>query len=53
MAVNKMDAVDFSEERFAHIKKELAAVLKKAGFNPDKVSDLGLRRFPTWYGASG
>jgi elongation factor 1-alpha len=39
VAVNKMDekTVNFKEDRYEEIKKEVSAYLKKVGYNPDKV----------------
>lgn len=39
VAVNKMDdkSVNWSEERFNEIKKEMSDYLKKIGYNPDKI----------------
>jgi elongation factor 1-alpha len=38
LAVNKMDACEFSEERFNDIVKEVTAYLKKVGFPADKIN---------------
>ena len=38
VAVNKMDACDFSEERYNEIKEEMGKFLKKTGFKPEQVS---------------
>ncbi|QPG76507.1 translation elongation factor EF-1 alpha [Brettanomyces nanus] len=37
VAVNKMDSVKWSEERFEEIKKEVSNFIKKVGYNPKKV----------------
>eukprot|EP00347_Sterkiella_histriomuscorum_P024069 403332410 len=39
VAINKMDdkSVNWSEERFNEIKKEMSDYLKKIGYNPDKI----------------
>jgi elongation factor 1-alpha len=37
VAVNKMDANKYSEERFNEITKEVGAYIKKVGYNPDTV----------------
>lgn len=39
VAVNKMDdkSVNWSQERYEEIKKEVSGYLKKVGYNPDKV----------------
>lgn len=36
---NKMDekTVNYSQERFEEIKKEMSGFLKKVGYNPDKI----------------
>lgn len=36
VAVNKMDAVDYSEEKFNKVKEDVTALLKTVGYNPDK-----------------
>ena len=38
VAVNKMDTVDFSEDRFNEIKKKLGQFLKQAGFKENDVT---------------
>nr|BAF63681.1 elongation factor 1 alpha [Echinococcus shiquicus] len=38
IAVNKMDAVDYSEKRFQEISSEMKAYIKKVGYNPDTVN---------------
>ncbi|MEM4325689.1 MAG: translation elongation factor EF-1 subunit alpha [Candidatus Pacearchaeota archaeon] len=35
VAINKMDAVDYKEERFNQLKKEISQLLKGVGINPD------------------
>ncbi len=37
VAVNKMDLVDYSQERFNKVKDDLKVWLRSAGFNPDTV----------------
>ena len=39
VAINKMDdkTVNYSQERYAEIKKEVSEYLKKIGYNPDKI----------------
>ena len=37
IGVNKMDACDWSEERFNEIKSEMSLMLQQAGFKPKKV----------------
>ncbi|CAG8577545.1 9593_t:CDS:10, partial [Paraglomus occultum] len=38
VAINKLDVVDWSEERFKEIKTKLGAFLSQAGFKKDKVA---------------
>jgi elongation factor 1-alpha len=38
LAVNKMDACEFSQERFEDIKKEVTAYLKKVGFQEKNIN---------------
>jgi elongation factor 1-alpha len=35
--VNKMDAVDYAEEKFTKVKEQVTALLKTIGYNPDNV----------------
>src|SRR5271157_103206 len=37
VAVNKMDVVDWAQERYEEIKKELGALLKKVGYKVDTI----------------
>jgi elongation factor 1-alpha len=37
VAINKMDSIDFSEERYLEIIKESKNFIKAVGYNPDKV----------------
>nr|BAN38051.1 elongation factor 1-alpha 1 [Entamoeba histolytica]BAN38151.1 elongation factor 1-alpha 1 [Entamoeba histolytica] len=37
VGVNKMDAIQYKQERYEEIKKEISAFLKKTGYNPDKI----------------
>ncbi len=37
VAVNKMDSVKWSQDRFEEIKKEVSNFIKKVGYNPKKV----------------
>lgn len=37
VAVNKMDAADYSEDAFNKTKERIAALCKQVGFNPDQV----------------
>jgi len=45
VAVNKMDEVNFSEDRFNEIKNEVSGFLKKIGFNPSKVPFIPISGF--------
>ena len=38
LAVNKMDSVDYSEERFNAVKDDISTLLKMVGFNPNDMS---------------
>ncbi|KAJ2762924.1 translation elongation factor EF-1 alpha [Coemansia nantahalensis] len=38
VAVNKMDSVDYSKDRFEEITKEVSNFIKKVGFKPDEVA---------------
>ncbi|MAH47801.1 translation elongation factor EF-1 subunit alpha [Candidatus Pacearchaeota archaeon] len=35
--VNKMDTVDYAEDKFNKVKEDVSAVIKQAGFKPDEV----------------
>nr|BAN38833.1 elongation factor 1-alpha 1 [Entamoeba histolytica] len=37
VGVNKMDAIQYKQERYEEIKKEISAFLKKTGYKPDKI----------------
>nr|BAN37555.1 elongation factor 1-alpha 1 [Entamoeba histolytica] len=37
VGVSKMDAIQYKQERYEEIKKEISAFLKKTGYNPDKI----------------
>jgi len=37
VVVNKMDMIDWSQERFNEIKAEVSDYLKKVGYNPEKI----------------
>ena len=63
IAVNKMDVVDYSEERFNEVKEEVGVVLKSIGRNPADVPFIPLSAFEgdnikeksdnmTWYKGS-
>jgi len=45
VAVNKIDLVNFSEERFKKIKDELLVLLKKVGFAQDKINFIPVSGF--------
>lgn len=45
VAVNKIDLVKFSEERFNEIKDQLLALLKKVGFAQDKINFIPISGF--------
>jgi len=45
IAVNKMDIVDYSEERFNEVKEEVGVVLKSIGRNPADVPFIPLSAF--------
>lgn len=38
VAINKMDAVEYSEERFNKVKEEVSALLKQVGIDPEKTT---------------
>ncbi|MEA1908468.1 MAG: translation elongation factor EF-1 subunit alpha, partial [Euryarchaeota archaeon] len=38
LAINKMDSVDYSEERFNEVKDDISTLLKMVGFNPADMS---------------
>lgn len=35
--VNKMDVVDYAEDKFNKVKEDVSAIVKQAGYNPDEV----------------
>jgi elongation factor 1-alpha len=35
--VNKMDVVDYAEDKFNKVKEDVSTVIKQAGYNPDEV----------------
>ena len=37
VVVNKMDTVDYAEDKFNKVKEDVSAVIKQAGYNPDEV----------------
>ncbi|MFP4045492.1 MAG: translation elongation factor EF-1 subunit alpha [Candidatus Aenigmatarchaeota archaeon] len=37
VAINKMDTIDYSEDKFNDVKKEVTKVLKSIGFKPDEI----------------
>lgn len=42
IAVNKMDAVDYKEDRFKAVKEEVGKLLKQVGINPDNTPFLAV-----------
>ena len=42
IAVNKMDAVDYSEEKFNKVKEDVSNLLKSVGYNPAEVPFLAI-----------
>lgn len=45
VAVNKMDMIKYSEERFVEVKNELTSYIKKVGYNPDAVAFVPISGF--------
>jgi len=45
VAINKMDAIQFSEERFEEIKKEVVLYLRKIGFQEKNINVVGYSGF--------
>jgi elongation factor 1-alpha len=45
VAINKMDVIDYNEERFNDIKAEVHAYLKKIGFQDDNISYVAFSGF--------
>jgi len=45
VAVNKMDAIDYSEERFEEIKAEMTKILTKMGFKEKRIAVLPISGF--------
>lgn len=45
VAVNKIDSVDYSEERYNEIKAEASSFLKKIGWNPEKIPFIPISGF--------
>ncbi|PHJ22683.1 elongation factor 1-alpha [Cystoisospora suis] len=45
VGINKMDACNYSEDRFNEIQKEVAGYLKKVGYNPEKVPFVAISGF--------
>jgi elongation factor 1-alpha len=45
VAINKMDAINFSEERFEEIKKEVVLYLRKIGFQEKNINVVGYSGF--------
>lgn len=44
--VNKMDMVDYSEEKFNAVKEQVSTLLKSVGFNPDEIPFVPGASFP-------
>jgi elongation factor 1-alpha len=42
IAVNKMDAVDYKEEKFKQVKEDVSKLLKQVGINPDNTPFLAV-----------
>jgi elongation factor 1-alpha len=42
IAVNKMDAVDYKEDKFKQVKEDVSKLLKQVGINPDNTPFLAL-----------
>ena len=38
IAVNKMDSVDYSEDRYSEVKEDVSALLKMVGYKPDDIN---------------
>lgn len=38
IAINKMDSVDYSEDRFNEVKEDVSALLKMVGYKPDGIN---------------
>jgi elongation factor 1-alpha len=45
VAINKMDLVDFSEDKFNELTQDVSALIKTVGFNPDDVAFIPLSAF--------
>jgi elongation factor 1-alpha len=45
IAVNKMDIVDYSEDKYNEVKEEVGTVLKSIGRNPDEIPFIPLSAF--------
>jgi elongation factor 1-alpha len=42
VAINQMDTVNYSEEKFNKVKGDISALLKIAGYNPEKITFLAI-----------
>ena len=42
IAINKMDAVDYKEDKFNEIKERISGLLKSVGYNPEKIGFIPL-----------
>jgi len=45
VAVNKMDVVDYSEDKYNEVKKDVSTLIKSIGFKPDQVPFIPLSAF--------
>lgn len=45
VAINQMDTVDYSEEKFNKVKADISALLKVVGINPEKTTFLAISAF--------
>lgn len=46
VGVNKMDMVDYKEERFNEVKEQMTKLLKSVGYNPDKIQFIPIASLP-------
>lgn len=42
IGINKMDAVKYSQDKFNAVKKDIETLMKKVGFNPEKIPFLAI-----------
>lgn len=45
VCVNKMDAINYQEERFKEVSKEISTYIKKIGYNPNAVAFVPISGF--------